>query len=187
VLARLTKDRSREVRIVAIRGLGRTRSDAATALIERVLQQPRTAPTWLTGSARLELGTTQQFPLKLFLSHPSSVVRQVSTALGSLMPQAETGALLSKCLLNDEDRLVRVAAARALARLQSRAGVEALSIASLSDPNRSVRVSAARALSELPSQWTRDALVYLRGTSIEPAVRRAALPAPRPDQLGRGA
>lgn len=178
VLARLTKDRSREVRIVAVRGLGRTHSDAATALIERVLQQPRTAPTWLTGSALLEYETPQHFPLKTYLSHPSPVVRQVATTLGSLLPQADTTILLGRCVLEDEDRLVRVMAARALGRLQSRAGVEPLSIAAMSDPNRSVRVAAALALSELPQTWTRDALIYLQSPSIEPAVRRAALPSP---------
>jgi HEAT repeat protein len=185
VLARLTKDRSREVRIVAVRGLGRTQSDAATALIERVLQQPRTAPTWLTGSALLELDTPQQFPLKTYLSHPSPVVRQVATTLGSLMPQADTGILLGRCVLEDDDRLVRVMAARALARLQSRAGVEPLSIAAMSDPHRSVRVAAALALSQLPQPWTRDALVYLQASSVEPAVRRAALPIPVPGETAQ--
>lgn len=184
VLARMTKDRSREVRIVAVRGLGRTQTDEAATLIKRLLQQPRTAPTWLAGSALLELGVTQEFPLKMFLSHPSPVVRQVATTIGSLMPQSDTALLLGQCLLEDEDRLVRVMAARALGRLQSRAGVEPLSVAALSDSNRSVRVSAAQALSELPSSWTRDALVYLQATSTEPAVRRAALPAPHLYQSG---
>lgn len=184
ILAEMTRDRSREVRIVAVRALGRTQSDKATALIEKVLQQPRTAPTWLTGSALLELGSAEAFPLRTFLAHPSPVVRQVATTLGSLMPQSDTGALLGRCVLEDQDRLVRVMAARALGRLQSRAGVEPLSIAALSDTHRSVRVACARALSELPATWTRDTLVYLQAPSVEPAVRRAALPAPQPTGPG---
>lgn len=183
-LALLTRDRRREVRIVAVRGLGRTHSDKAASIIERVLQQPRTVPTWLTGSALLELETLQQFPLQTFLSHPSPVVRQVACTLGSLMPKSDAALLLGKAVLEDTDRLVRVAAARALGRIQSRQGVEPLSVAALSDPNRSVRVAAAVALTELPHSWTRDALIYLQAPSIEPAVRRAAIPAPQSGESG---
>jgi HEAT repeat protein len=80
--------------------------------------------------------------------------------------------------LEDPDRLVRVYAARALGRIQSRAGVEPLRIAAMSDNNRSVRVASARALQTLPSSWTKDALVYLQSDMMDPEVRRAALPLP---------
>jgi HEAT repeat protein len=177
-LKRLSTDSNREVRIVAVRGLGRTNTPEAVKYIESVLSDPSRVPPWLAGTAFLEDNSAKTFPLDQFLSNPSPVVRQTAMTLASLNPHGKTVELLSQCVLEDPDRLVRVYAARALGRIQSRAGVEPLRIAAMSDSNRSVRVASARALQTLPSSWTKDALVYLQSDMMDPEVRRAALPLP---------
>lgn len=179
ILSRLAYDKRHEVRIVAIRGLGRINSVDALETIQSILADPILSPPWITGSAYLEFDATNSFELALFLQNPSPVVRQTAITLASLAPQKETAEHTISALLNDEDRLVRITAARALARLQSRVAIDPLNTAAMTDKNRSVRVAAARALSQLPEAWTRDSLVYLQSSTVEPAVRRAALPAPQ--------
>ncbi|WP_280803131.1 HEAT repeat domain-containing protein [Aurantimicrobium minutum] len=177
-LITLSSDSNREVRMVATRALGRTDTQLAIRQLERLFQQPRSVPSWISGSALLDTASPVDFELSKYLGHPSPVVRQNAVTIASLMPRSDTGLLLGRCLLDDPDRLVRVMAARALGRVQMRVGVEPLTTAALSDPHKSVRIAATQALAQLPSPWTSDALVYLKSPKMDPAVQRAALPAP---------
>lgn len=179
IVTKLAADQNREVRIVAVRALGRLNNTGAITQLERILLQPRTVPSWIAGSALLDVDIPVDFVLSKYLGHPAPVVRQIAVTIASLRPRPDTVSALGKCVLDDTDRLVRVMAARALGRIQSRAGIEPLTVAALSDPNKSVRVAAAQALALLPAAWTRDVMVYLRSTSMDSAVQRAALPAPR--------
>lgn len=181
LLKRLSQDPQREVRLVALRALGREGSEESAAWLVEMLRSPHLAPPSLVGAAVLSMHVPQPQGLQEALIHPDAGVRQTAVIICGVISSAETTAQLLTLVEEDLDPQVRIATARALARLQVRSAVEVLAEVAFTDNDIDVRAAAATALRDLPSVWTRDALVVLSRDTNHPQIQRAAL---RPTELG---
>ncbi len=148
-LCRLLTDRDHEVRVVAVRALGKIGEPSAAWRIIAGLDRPDPVPSLLATHTLVQLGREAEVVLSAALDHPQARVRAVCLdALGLL---GATGAVhrMAKVLREDEVPDVRAAAATNLGRLGTRTAVKPLTEAL--DPSRppALRAAAARALGEL--------------------------------------
>lgn len=148
-LCRLLDDRHDEVRVVAVRALGRIGDPAAAWRIIASLDRGDPVPSLLATHTLVQLGAEAEVTLSAALDHPQARVRAVCLdALGLL---GATGSVhrIARVLREDAYLDVRVAAATNLGRLGTRGAVEPLTQAL--DPARpaALRAAAARALGEL--------------------------------------
>ncbi|GLZ01977.1 HEAT repeat domain-containing protein [Actinoplanes sp. NBRC 103695] len=203
-LCRLLTDRRAEVRVVAVRALGRIGDPAAAWRLIASLDQSDPVPSLLATHTLVQLGPEAEVTLSAALDHPEARVRAVCLeALGLL---GATGALdrVARVLREDAVLDVSVAAATNLGRLGTRGAVEPLTQALTSARPAALRAAAARALGDLGAPSAVGALVALLDDEqyrvaheaahalrrVGPRGRQAlqdVLDADRADRGGRGA
>jgi HEAT repeat protein len=175
-LIRLAQDESSEVRSVATRALGRTgRPEAITALLA-ALPSSSGVPAVIVGSALLEVAQHSAAAIGKGFTDTDPAVRRTTAILASHVMSPGATPRLITTLATDDEPLVRIAAARSLTRLQTRAAVPALYDAAFSE-HPGVRVAATTALASFPTAWTRDVLRDLQ-QHPDVDIRRAATATP---------
>jgi len=148
-LCRLLGDRHDEVRVVAVRALGRIGDPAAAWRLIASLDRGDPVPSLLATHTLVQLGAEAEVTLSAALDHPQARVRAVCLdALGLL---GATGSLhrIARLLREDAYLDVRVAAATNLGRLGTRGALEPLRLALGPARPAALRAAAARALGEL--------------------------------------
>jgi HEAT repeat protein len=148
-ICELLTDRDHEVRVVAVRALGRIGDAKAAWRMIASLDLRDPVPSLLATQALVQMGRGAEVTLSAALDHPQARVRAVCLdALGLL---GATGAVsrMARVLADDEVLDVRVAAATNLGRLGARGALQPL-IDSLDPPHPdALRAAAARALGDL--------------------------------------
>jgi HEAT repeat protein len=160
-LCRLLADRHDEVRVVAVRALGRIGDPAAAWRIIAGLDGTDPVPSLLATHTLVQLGADAEVTLSAALDHPQARVRAVCLdALGLL---GATGSLhrIARLLREDDCLDVRVAAATNLGKLGTRGAVEPLTVALSPAQPVVLRAAAARALGELGAPSAVPTLVEL--------------------------
>ncbi|MEU8230583.1 HEAT repeat domain-containing protein [Actinoplanes sp. NPDC048967] len=148
-LCRLLTDRHDEVRVVAVRALGRIGDPAAAWRIIASLDRSDPVPSLLATHTLVQLGAEAEVTLSAALDHPQARVRAVCLdALGLL---GATGSVdrMARVLREDSYLDVRVAAATNLGKLGTRSALEPLQQALSPSRPAALRAAAARALGEL--------------------------------------
>ncbi|MGX6607069.1 HEAT repeat domain-containing protein [Micromonosporaceae bacterium Da 78-11] len=162
-LCRLLTDRDHEVRVVAVRALGRIGDPSAAWRLIASLDQHDPLPSLLATHTLAQFGTDAEVTLSAALDHPQARVRAVCLdALGLL---GATGAVgrIARVLREDENLDVRVDAAVNLGKLGARSALDPLIGALHHGRPSALRAAAARALGELGAASAVPSLVGLLG------------------------
>jgi HEAT repeat protein len=157
-LCRLLTDRRDEVRVVAVRALGRIGDPAAAWRIIAALDRSDPIPSLLATHTLVQLGPEAEVTLSAALDHPQARVRAVCLdALGLL---GATGSVhrIARVLKDDTHLDVRVVAAAALGRLGTRGALDPLTSATRSSRPPALRAAAAKALGDVGAQSAVPAL-----------------------------
>jgi HEAT repeat protein len=160
-LCRLLTDRHMEVRVVAVRALGRIGDPAAAWRLIASLDQSDPVPSLLVTHTLVQLGPEAEVTLSAALDHPEARVRVVCLeALGLL---GATGSVdrVARVLHEDTVLDVRVAACAALGRLGTRSALEPLTHALHPARPTALRAAAARALGDLGTPAAVNSLLPL--------------------------
>lgn len=158
-LCRLLADRTPEVRVVAVRALGKI-GDAVAA--EPLLESlTRDVPAQMVADALSRIGIGAVPALHEALRHWDPLV--TVTALESLALIGATGSidLVAETLSTHHEQAIEVAAIATLGKLGGRASLAPLLAAVEPDKPLAVRAAAARALGEVGAPATGDALAVL--------------------------
>jgi HEAT repeat protein len=160
-LCGLLTDRDPEVRVVAVRALGRIGEPSAAWRIIASLDRNDPVPSLLATHALVQLGAEAEVILSAALDHPQARVRAV--CLGALGLLGATGAArrMARVLAEDEVLDVRIAAAANLGRLGARTALQPLIGALAPDRPAALRAAAARALGDLGAPSAVPALTDL--------------------------
>jgi HEAT repeat protein len=160
-LCRLLTDRYAEVRIVAVRALGRIGDPSAAWRLIASLDQAEPVPSLLATHTLVQLGPDAEVTLVAALDHPQARVRAVCLDALGLLGTAGSVHRVARLLRDERVLDVRVAAAVNLGRLGTRSALEPLIDAV--DPGRpaALRAAAARALGDLGAPGAVPALVAL--------------------------
>jgi HEAT repeat protein len=150
-LCRLLTDRHDEVRVVAVRALGRIGDAAAAWRLIASLDQPNPVPSLLVTHTLTQFGPEAEVTLSAALDHPEARVRAVCLDALGLLGAAGSARRMSRVLREDKVLDVRVAAATNLGRLGARSALDPLTAALVSSRPAALRAAAARALGELGS------------------------------------
>jgi HEAT repeat protein len=181
-LCRLLTDRHDEVRVVAVRALGRIGDPAAAWRIIAGLDRADPVPSLLATHTLVQLGAEAEVTLSAALDHPQARVRAVCLdALGLL---GATGSVhrIARVLREDSYLDVRVAAAINLGKLGTRGALEPLTQALSPARPPALRAAAARALGELGAP---DAVPTLAALLDDPEFQVAHESAHALRRLGR--
>ncbi len=162
-LCRLLTDRNSEVRVVAVRALGRIGDPAAAWRLIASLDQAEPVPSLLATHTLLQLGPDAEVTLSAALDHPQARVRAVCLDALGLLGAAGSVARVARVLRDDAVLDVRVAAAVNLGKLGVRAALDPLVGALNPARPAPLRAAAARALGELGAPSAVPALVALLG------------------------
>ena len=160
-LCRLLTDRHLEVRVVAVRALGRIGDPAAAWRLIASLDQHDPVPSLLATHTLVQLGPEAEVTLSAALDHPEARVRAVCLdALGLL---GATGSVhrVARVLSEDPVLDVRVAAAANLGKLGTRTALEPLTAALTPARPDALRATAAKALGDLGAPAAVPALAAL--------------------------
>jgi|FLYL01.1.fsa_nt_gi HEAT repeat protein len=164
-------DRSPEVRMAALRSLGRLGAVEAVPRIVRLMALGR-VPRALAAEALMTIGSpAAQWVTRLLRAEEPEVRAAAAELLGLVGAPAHGRHLID--LLDDPDPEVRVKAARALGRLGAGAAVPALRRL-LDDPIPYVRGAAARSLAALGDRSPWGRLVTMAAEDSYDAARAAA-------------
>jgi len=148
-LCALLDDPRGEVRVVAVRALGRIGDPAAAEPLLATLAGPDPAPSQLVAHALIQLGLDAQPALTASLRHPAPLVRVTALDALGLLGAAGSAGPVADVLRGDDWPGVRVAAATTLGRLGIRSAVGPLTEAARPDQPIPLRVAAAKALGEV--------------------------------------
>lgn len=162
-LCELLADRHPEVRVVAVRALGRIGDPAAAWRIIAGLDRADPVSSLLATDALVRLGAEAEVTLSAALDHPQARVRAVCLdALGLL---GATGSVprMARVLRDDASPDVRIAAAVNLGRLGTRTALEPLTLALHPSRPALLRAAAARALGDLGAPAAVPTLARLLG------------------------
>lgn len=173
-LCRLLEDRHAEVRVVAVRALGRIGDPAAAWRIIASLDRPDPLPSLLASHTLVQLGADAEVTISAALDHPQARVRAVCLdALGLL---GATGSVdrIARRLKEDNHLDVRVAAAVALGKLGTRSALEPLTLALHHSRPAPLRATAARALGDLGAPAAVPTLAALLGDEAFAVAHEAA-------------
>lgn len=148
-LCRLLTDRSGEVRVVAVRALGRIGDPTAAWRLIAGLDRSDPAPSSLVTHTLVQLGPEAAVTLSAALDHPLARVRVVCLDALGLLGATAAVTRMARVLRGDASLDVRVAAATNLGRLGTRSALDPL--VEVLAPGRPVplRAAAARALGDL--------------------------------------
>ncbi|GGQ50242.1 HEAT repeat domain-containing protein [Couchioplanes azureus] len=173
-LCRLLTDRHGEVRVVAVRALGRIGDPAAAWRIIASLDRSDPLPSLLASHSLAQLGPEAEVTLSAALDHPQARVRAVCLdALGLL---GATGSVhrIARILREDSHLDVRIAAATNLGKLGTRSALEPLTHALHESRPTALRAAAARALGDLGAPAAVPTLVKLLGDDAFQVAHEAA-------------
>ncbi|MEV4639637.1 HEAT repeat domain-containing protein [Actinoplanes sp. NPDC049548] len=173
-LCRLLTDRHADVRVVAVRALGRIGDPAAAWRIISSLDRSDPIPSLLASHTLAQLGSEAEVTLSAALDHPQARVRAVCLdALGLL---GATGSVnrIARVLREDPNLDVRVAAATNLGKLGTRSALDPLTLAVHSSRPTTLRAAAARALGDIGSPAVVPALAALLGDEAYQVAHEAA-------------
>ncbi|MGQ9678761.1 MAG: HEAT repeat domain-containing protein, partial [bacterium] len=146
-IARLLFDPEVNLRIIAVRALGKIRHIRATEKLIRSLEDPDSKVAGLTANQLELLGELAVEPVFTLLTHPSAEVRaRAIDVLGRLRYQGACE-ILSRGLTN-KNILIRIVSAQALGEIGEVSYAPAL-VAALDDQNHIVRAMAAEALGKI--------------------------------------
>jgi HEAT repeat protein len=162
-LCRLLTDRNPEVRVVAVRALGRIGDPAAAWRLIASLDQPDPIPSLLATHTLVQLGPDAEVTLSAALDHPQARVRAVCLDALGLLGAAGAVSRMARVLREDTVVDVRVAAAANLGKLGVRAALDPLVGALNPARPAALRAAAARALGDLGAPSAVPALVALLG------------------------
>jgi HEAT repeat protein len=162
-LCRLLTDRHAEVRVVAVRALGRIGDPTAAWRLIASLDQPDPVPSLLATHTLVQLGPDAEVTLSAALDHPQARVRAVCLDALGLLGAAGSVQRMARVLREDTTLDVRVAAAANLGRLGARAALEPLTAALSPAGPAPLRAAAARALGDLGTPPAVPSLVTLLG------------------------
>jgi HEAT repeat protein len=160
-LCALLTDRNREVRVVAVRALGRIGDPAAAWRLIASLDQADPVPSLLATHTLVQLGPDAEVTLSAALDHPQARVRAVCLDALGLLGAAGAVGRMSRVLREDTVLDVRVAAATNLGQLGVRAALDPLVNALNPARPAPLRAAAARALGDLGAPAAVPALVAL--------------------------
>ncbi|HLL64951.1 MAG TPA: HEAT repeat domain-containing protein [Micromonosporaceae bacterium] len=145
----LLRDPRSEVRVVAVRALGRIGDPAAAEPLLASLADIDPAPSLVVAHALIQLDPAAEPALIRALQHPAPLVRvTVLDALG-LLGAAASAVPVAEVARADPSTEVRVAAVATLGRLGGRAALAPLAEAVLAHEPEPLRAAAARALGDL--------------------------------------
>jgi HEAT repeat protein len=148
-LCRLLSDRHGEVRVVAVRALGRIGDPAAAWRLIAGLDRTDPVPSLLVTHTLVQLGAEAEVTLSAALDHPQARVRAVCLDALGLLGATTAAARVARVLRNDPCLDVRVAAAATLGRLGTRTALDPLVEALAPARPVPLRAAAARALGRL--------------------------------------
>ncbi|WP_306212700.1 HEAT repeat domain-containing protein [Actinoplanes sp. RD1] len=148
-LCELLTDRHAEVRVVAVRALGRIGDPAAAWRIIASLDRPDPIPSLLASHTLVQLGADAEVTVSAALDHPQARVRAVCLDALGLLGATSSVHRIARVLREDNHLDVRVAAAAALGKLGTRTALDPLTLALHSSRPTRLRVAAARALGDL--------------------------------------
>jgi len=160
-LCRLLADRHLEVRVVAVRALGRIGDPAAAWRLIAGLDRSDQIPSLLATHTLVQLGPEAEVTLSAALDHPQARVRAVCLDALGLLGAAGSVHRIARVLAEDGMLEVRVAAATNLGKLGTRAGLEPLTAALTPARPTVLRAAAAKALGELGAPSAVPALAVL--------------------------
>jgi HEAT repeat protein len=160
-LCRLLTDRHGEVRVVAVRALGRIGDPGAAWRLIASLDQPDPIPSLLATHTLVQLGSDAEVTLSAALDHPQARVRAVCLDALGLLGAAGSVQRVARVLREDTTLDVRVAAATNLGRLGARSALEPLTDALSVARPAPLRAAAAAALGEFGAPSAVPALVAL--------------------------
>ena len=160
-LCRLLTDRHLEVRVVAVRALGRIGDPAAAWRLIAGLDQPDPVPSLLATHTLVQLGPGAELTLSAALGHPQARVRAVCLDALGLLGAAGSVDRIAGILRDDPVLDVRVAAAVNLGKLGARTAVEPLTDALGPAQPHALRSAAAAALGDLGAPAAVPALAAL--------------------------
>jgi HEAT repeat protein len=173
-LSVLLADPDPEVRLVAVRALGRLGDPEVAEPLLGALTGPRPAPSHVVAHALVGLGTPAAPALLAALGHPDELVR--ATALDALRLLGVPGAAepVARTLREDPSLEVRRRAATTLGRVGLRAAVPHLLAATAADRPTLLRADAVRALGELGATRAVAELTALLADADYPVAHQAA-------------
>jgi HEAT repeat protein len=160
-LCRLLTDRHGEVRVVAVRALGRIGDPTAAWRLITSLDQSDPVPSLLVTHTLVQLGPDAEVTLSAALDHPQARVRAVCLDALGLIGAVGSVRRVARVLREDSVLDVRVAAAANLGRLGARSAIEPLTGALAAARPAPLRAAAARALGDLGAPEAVPALAAL--------------------------
>ncbi|GAB7047018.1 HEAT repeat domain-containing protein [Catenuloplanes indicus] len=169
-LCALLDDPHAEVRLVAVRALGRIGDPAAASPLLDSLARADPTPSQLVAQSLAQLGPDAEPALSAALGHPEARVRVTALDALGLVGSAVLVEPVARVLEEDPSLDVRRAAANTLGRMGGRAAVPPLVVALGADHPDPLRAVAARALGEAGAAGVADALA---GLLDDPAYRVA--------------
>lgn len=149
VLCVLLRDPHPEVRVVAVRALGRIGDPAAAEPLLAALAGSDPAPSLVVAHALIQLGPAAEPALIQALRHPAPLVRITVLDTLALLGAAASAVPVAEVARSDSSTEVRVAAVATLGRLGGRAALAPLTEAALPHEPEPLRAAAARALGDL--------------------------------------
>ncbi|UQU62903.1 HEAT repeat domain-containing protein [Couchioplanes caeruleus] len=173
-LCRLLTDRHAEVRVVAVRALGRIGDPSAAWRIIAALDRPDPVPSLLATHTLVQLGPEAEVTLSAALDHPQARVRAVCLDALGLLGAAGSVKRIARVLSDDTYLDVRVSAATTLGKLGTRSALEPLSQALRGSRPTPLRAAAARALGDLGAPAAVPALVGALGDDAYQVAHEAA-------------
>ncbi|GGK72316.1 HEAT repeat domain-containing protein [Mangrovihabitans endophyticus] len=173
-LCGLLTDRHREVRIVAVRALGRIGEPTAAWRLIAALDHADGLPSLLATHALAQLGPEAEITLSAALDHPAARVRAVCLDALGLLGAAGSAHRVARVLRDDPVPEVRVTAAASLGRLGTPAAVDPLVRATDAAEPVALRASAARALGEVGAGAAVPALAVMLGDAQYRVAHEAA-------------
>ena len=160
-LCRLLTDRHAEVRVVAVRALGRIGDPTAAWRLITSLDRSDPVPSLLVTHTLVQLGPDAEVTLSAALDHPQARVRAVCLDALGLLGAAGSVGRVARVLREDTVLDVRVAAAANLGRLGARSAIEPLIGALTAARPAPLGAAAARALGDLGAPSAVPALAAL--------------------------
>ncbi|MFK4100128.1 HEAT repeat domain-containing protein [Streptomyces sp. NPDC019531] len=173
-LYRLLADRDPEVRLAAVRALGRCGGPATAPHLLDALSGSRTVPPGAVTGALVSLGPQAQRNVAAGLDHPEPLARAVAIEVLGATGVVSRTSDIARALCADPSDEVRIRAARALGRLGMPDGLEPLLQAVGPGQPLALRIVGTGALGNLGAVSATDRLAELLGDANRHVASTAA-------------
>jgi HEAT repeat protein len=173
-LVELLADRDPDVRVVAVRALGRIAHPSAAGPLLAATVGATPVPPQLVAQALVRLGLAAQPDVVAALDHPAELARATALEVLGLIGAVGSARRVEFALRSDLSLEVRLRAARTLGRLGTRSALTPLLEAVEPDRPPALRAQAARALGELGSPAAAQPLAALLADADHRVAHEAA-------------